>query len=54
LWCDDFRAALAEAGCDRFEVETYTWDVWRKCSGSAGDVCSGIAKELAICAKYFK
>ena len=53
LWDEDFRIALREAGCDQFEVETYTWDVWRKCSGSVDDVCEGIAKELTTCAHYF-
>jgi len=53
LWDLDFRAALVEAGCEQFEVETYTWDVWRECSGSAEDVCAGIARELAVCKEFY-
>ena len=48
-----FAAALAENGCDQFEVETYTWNVWRQCAHSATDVDDGIARELAAAADIF-
>ena len=48
-----FAAALAANGCDQFEVETYTWNVWRQCAHSATDVDDGIARELAAAADIF-
>ena len=48
-----FLAALRDSGCEQLEVETYTWDVWRRCSGSAEDICSGIAREISAMRESF-
>lgn len=40
--------ALRENGCDQFEVETYTWDVWRHCADSATHIVAGIVRELHV------
>lgn len=45
-----FLSAVKQSGCDQFEVETYTWDVWRERSGIATDVVPGIASELETAA----
>lgn len=42
-----FRLAVNDNGCTQFEVETYSWDVWQACSGTAFDLCDGIVEELA-------
>jgi ribosomal protein L19 len=47
----DFAAAVRESGCKQFEVETYTWNVWRECSGSADEVIPGIVRELDVAKK---
>ncbi len=41
-----FIQALRKNGCKQFEVETYTWDVWRQCADSATAVLEGIVREL--------
>ena len=46
-----FMKALRENGCDQFEVETYTWDVWRQCADSATAVLDGIVRELTVATK---
>ncbi len=46
-----FIEALRENGCDQFEVETYTWDVWRQCTDSATTVLEGIVRELDVAAE---
>lgn len=45
-----FIEALRENGCEQFEVETYTWDVWRQCTDSATAVLDGIVRELDLAA----
>lgn len=45
-----FLSAVKQSGCDQFEVETYTWDVWRERSGFAADIVPGIALELETAA----
>jgi hypothetical protein len=49
-----FIEALAENGCNQFEVETYTWNVWRQCVHSATDIDDGIARELDAAATMLK
>ena len=51
LHAPGLRAALAANGCDQFEVETYTWDVWRQCADTATDIQQGIARELCVAAE---
>ena len=47
LLCEDrFFEALRECGCSHLEVETYTWDVWRRDSGQSGELDEGILREL--------
>lgn len=46
-----FADALRANGCDHFEVETYTWDVWKTCANSEFDILDGIVEELATVAK---
>lgn len=47
-----FWTALRVNGCEQFEVETYTWDVWRQCADSATDVLDGIVRELTVATDY--
>lgn len=41
-----FAEALAASGCQHFECETYTWEVWNSCSGAATDIKEGLLGEL--------
>ncbi|MBO7299496.1 MAG: metabolite traffic protein EboE [Kiritimatiellae bacterium] len=41
-----FAEALAASGCQHFECETYTWEVWNSCSGAAIDIKEGLLGEL--------
>lgn len=51
LHAPELMIALAANGCDQFEVETYTWDVWRQCAHAATDIQQGIARELCVAAE---
>lgn len=42
-------AALEQNGCEHYEIETYTWDVWRTCADSDTDIVDGIVRELLEC-----
>lgn len=42
-----FADALRVSGCNHFEVETYTWNVWKTCAHSTTDILDGIVEELA-------